>query len=170
VIRFQCPHCQATLSAPDGTDGRSTRCSACRGPVTVPTPAVLRSMLETEPVPVGAVEAVPDESPLPKQRRQAVPRRSAALTGSCALSVIAALAALLAVTLSLIGVAMLAYYFLLYDTVVYDVPGRPDIGGVSNVGLMHNRLVGIIIGATLFMTGAVMGVIAMLSCLADRAE
>jgi hypothetical protein len=48
MIRFQCPHCHATMSAGDGAAGKRGLCQKCQQPVVVPPRSTL-----PEPRPTG---------------------------------------------------------------------------------------------------------------------
>ncbi len=59
MIRFPCPACGASLSAPDTAAGRNSNCTGCRAAVTVPVVAT--------PVPAQRVVVnVPEAEPPPE--------------------------------------------------------------------------------------------------------
>ncbi len=62
MIRFQCPSCQVNLSAPDEAAGRSSRCSGCRGAVTVPA----APQIPEQHVTVNMPESEPPENLAPR--------------------------------------------------------------------------------------------------------
>ncbi len=52
MIRFPCPACGASLSAPDAAAGRNSNCTGCRAAVTVPvvaTPAPVQRVVVNVP-------------------------------------------------------------------------------------------------------------------------
>jgi len=52
MIRFDCAHCSNELAAPEGTEGRVTKCPYCAEPVTVPQAIV-------EVLPFDAIQSAP---------------------------------------------------------------------------------------------------------------
>ena len=62
MMAFACPHCHASLSAPDERAGHTARCPTCKGSVAIPFPAAV-------PVPAGGhADAPPAAIPVPAPR------------------------------------------------------------------------------------------------------
>jgi hypothetical protein len=61
----------------------------------------------------------------------------------------------------LVGVLLILFYWLVYDTTVPDAPGmtekewaqNPLVGRVYNLGLQQNRLIGTVVGLGFFAGG-----------------
>lgn len=52
-----------------------------------------------------------------------------------------------------LGLLILLFYFAVYSTA--DFPNAPELGSSYNVGKMHNRLIGVIVGLGFQIVGAV---------------
>ena len=153
MIRFACPHCKANLSFSDQTAGRPTRCTVCRGPVTVPD----ASLDDVE-----LVDA-PDREPLGRQPRPKPPRHSPPPSPSESTNprkVLALVACITGGVLAVIGLAVFGSA-LSQDTTVRSFGGL-EWERVHNTGMMHNRLVNVIIGLGLMLMGGLAEIAAIL--------
>jgi tetratricopeptide (TPR) repeat protein len=66
MIRFSCPSCGRSLSAPESIASKQFRCPGCRKHSTVPLPAAIK---EPPPLPAATKEPPPVPSPAPTSRR-----------------------------------------------------------------------------------------------------
>jgi DNA-directed RNA polymerase subunit RPC12/RpoP len=163
MIRFACPTCKSVLQAPLVKGGEKTACPTCGQRILIPNPVkpavsnktVLGSLLpESHSPPIlERLEEVPDSESEPCQPDNGTRIRPINEGGSRPLSILLTLGGWL---LAVVGAVTLIYW-LKYDTSVpvhSDRFGRFPTGErVHNVGLMQDRLIGVIIGSGTIVVG-----------------
>ncbi len=181
MIRFQCPTCQKVLKAPDEGTGRKINCPKCGQRLQIPPPiqaqnkTVLGQSLPEPPAPEKLDE--PEElipfaalaSPPPTAGEAPPPESATALPpppgGNLPYSIGTVGCGVLALIALGIGLEMVLYFAVSYDTTVPVYPGVRGLENerVHNVGLMQDRTVGVVIGVGLVLLSAVASLAAIVA-------
>ena len=159
-IISNCGSCGQPLKAAPDMAGQLIDCPACEKPTEIPFPS--RPTPPTQTRPAAKSTPIP-QTPSPRQvpgfgtSNLAAPvstspgfrRKTDADDGKGKTESSGTLAAVACV----IGIIILAYYLLIYDTSVMTGMGR-----VVNIGLQQNRTLGVVVGVGLLIVAAILGV------------
>lgn len=150
MITFECEHCGHQIHAAENLAGRRGKCVRCKGSILVPDPVAaaadgqpyaardnfdnLAADLASAPVPPSLMP--PLDAPAPQEPRMAItPVGSYWATGAVVRSTISTI-------IAGIGALGIVYFAFVFDT---TVPGGLNGSRTHNLGLINDRLVGIIV-------------------------